>query len=183
MPWLRPGPPPHVTGLAMIGAKAGQRVLMLGAADAGLAAAVAGVTGLNGCTLVVDPAPGAQEAIERAAAAAGTLVEFEHSPLSPPSSSTGVFDIVVLSQTLGRSDQPPHDQIADARRAIREGGRIVVIERGKTRGIFAAFRGAEKTTLTGETIRDLLTGAGFSAARVLAQVGGFIYMEASKRRG
>ena len=182
MPWLRPGPSPHATGLAMIGARPGQQLLMVGAADPGLSAAIAGVTGLNGRTLVVDPAPGAQGAIERAAADAGTLVEFEP---RPPAASPGQveFDIVVLSQTLGLSGQSPATQMAEASRALREGGRIIVIQRGKPGGILAAFRGEGTTALTGETIRDLLTSAGFRAARVLAHVAGMIYVEASKRSG
>jgi hypothetical protein len=68
MKWLRPGPPPFQTDLAMIGAKSGQHVLVLGAGEGGLAAALAGVTGLNGRTLAIDPDAGASAAIERAGA-------------------------------------------------------------------------------------------------------------------
>src|SRR5580765_1725101 len=116
MKWLRPGPPPHQTALAMIGAKAGQHVLIVGAADSGLAAAVAGVTGLNGRTLVIDPLPDAQRSIEAAAADAGTLVDFEQRSLSNLSAEPGAFDLVVLSQSLSLSDQDPVNIISEALR-------------------------------------------------------------------
>ena len=45
----------HATALAMVGAKAGQSVVVLGA-DGPLAAAIGLVTGLNGRTVVVDGA-------------------------------------------------------------------------------------------------------------------------------
>ena len=183
MPWLRPGLPPHVTGLAMIGSKPAQQVLIVGAADPGLAAAVGTVTGLNGRTVVVDPASGAEQAVQKAAADAGTLVEFEQGPLAPLSAATDAFDIVVLCRTLGRPEAPPTIQIAEAKRVIRSGGRVVVIQRGKPGGMFGGFRANAPGALTGDAIRDLLDGAGLAAARVLADVGGVIYIEGSKRRG
>jgi hypothetical protein len=45
---LRAGPSPYHTAVAMVGARAGDRVLMIGADDADLAAHVALVTGLSG---------------------------------------------------------------------------------------------------------------------------------------
>ena len=46
---------PYQTSLAMIGAKAGSTVIVVGASEPALAAEVALVTGLNGRTLAVVP--------------------------------------------------------------------------------------------------------------------------------
>ncbi len=180
MKWLRPGPPPHQTALAMIGAKAGQQVLMVGAADSRLAAAVAGITGLNGRTVVVDPSPDAQRSVDTAAADAGTLVEFEQRSFSAISADAGVFDIVVLSQSLSMPGENPVTIVSEAVRVVRPGGRIVAIEGASTAGLFSALR-RPRAALTGDAMRDLLASAGLRATRVLAEVDGVTYVEGSKR--
>src|SRR5687767_4696563 len=53
---FRKGASPHQTAIAMIGAKSGSRVLVVGAGDAAVAGEVALVAGLNGHVLVVDRA-------------------------------------------------------------------------------------------------------------------------------
>jgi ubiquinone/menaquinone biosynthesis C-methylase UbiE len=182
MKWLRPGPPPHQTALAMIGAKAGQHVLIVGAADSGLAAAVAGVTGLNGRTLVIDPLPDAQRSIETAAADAGTLVDFEQRSLSNLPAEPGAFDLVVLSQSLSLSDQDPVNIISEALRVVRAGGRIVAIEGAGTTGLLSAWRRRPRSSLAGDAIRDMFATAGLRATRVLAEAEGVTYVEGSKKR-
>ena len=74
--WFRQGPSPHQTALAMIGAKAGHHVVIAGADDPDLAAALALVTGLNGQTLVVDERSDAEALVNAAAAKAGALMDF-----------------------------------------------------------------------------------------------------------
>src|SRR5262245_41455899 len=59
LPWLFRRPATsfdtsHQTELAMVGARAGERVIVLGARDPGLAAALARVTGADGELIVVD---------------------------------------------------------------------------------------------------------------------------------
>jgi ubiquinone/menaquinone biosynthesis C-methylase UbiE len=167
--------------LAMIGVKAGQQVLIVGAADSRLAAAVAGVTGLNGRTRVIDPSPDARRSVETAAADAGTLIEFEQQSFSNTSAETGAFDIVVLSQSLNVAGESPVDVIGEAVRAARAGGRIVALEGASTTGIFSALRRRPRSALTGDAIRDLLAAAGLRATRVLAEAEGVIYVEGSKK--
>jgi ubiquinone/menaquinone biosynthesis C-methylase UbiE len=175
------GLPIHHTALAMIGAKPGSQVLVVGAADSRLAAAVAAVTGLNGRTLVVDPSPDAQRSVETAAADAGTLVEFEQRSFSSTAAESGAFDIVVLSKSLGVSGEHPADVVSEALRVVRTGGRIVAIEGESTAGLFSALRRRPPSALTGDAIRDLLMAAGLRAARVLAETEGVTYVEGSKR--
>ncbi len=182
MKWLNPNPRPHQTALAMIGAKPAQQVLMLGAGDGRLAAAVAGITGLNGRTLVIDPAAGARASIERAAADAGVLVEFEEAPLSELPSETGTFDLVVAHQVLRRESIEPARTIAEAARVIRPGGRVIVIEGEKPSGWRARLQPAHPPAGQADATRDALSAAGLRAARILAESEGVTYLEASKPR-
>lgn len=175
MRWFRPGPPPHQTALAMIGAKPGQQVAILGAGDGSLAAAVAGITGLNGRTVVTDPAPDAEARIAAAAAKAGTLVDFVPSGLAPG------FDVVVVQRFLSPPNVPAQ-VLQAAAGLVRPGGRVVVIEGGMTAGWLGLGRRAIAPAIAGETIRDLLSAAGLRAARVLAHSEGTTYVEASKAR-
>jgi hypothetical protein len=179
MKWLRPGPSPYQTALAMIGAKTGQQVLFLGAADGRLAAEVARVTGLNGRTLVVDRDPGAARTVESAAGNAGALVEFQ---TTPPTASTTGFDIVVVHQSLNAAGAKPDQLVADATHLLREGGRIVVIEGAPAPGVFGKLRRPATPTVSADQIRALLAAAGLRAARVLAESDGVAYVEGSKPR-
>ena len=175
MAWLRPGPPPHRTALAMIGARAGQRVLVVGAGDGTLAAAVALVTGLNGQTFVTDQSPGARVRVEAAASAAGALVEFVTAADGLPV-DRGTFDVVVVQLEPGGSTD-----LADCAPALRDGGRIVVIERAPAAGLLVALRRQTRPASNGVAIRDALTALGLRAARVLAEADGAVFVEAIRR--
>src|SRR5204863_2417893 len=164
---LRPGPSPPQTGLARIGVKSGQQVLVIGAADGGLAAAVAEVTGLNGRTLVIDPSPAAAEAIRAAAAEAGALVDFEPTAIAD-FQSAATFDIAVINRTLAPPNVPA-DVLRQAAAALRPGGRIIVVEGGQTAGWMGLGRRPIPAALSGAAIRDLLISTGLRAARVLAE--------------
>jgi ubiquinone/menaquinone biosynthesis C-methylase UbiE len=178
--WLREGPSPYKTALAMIGPKPGQQVVVLGTGDGGLAAAIALVTGLNGRTLVVDPAPDARKQLDTAAAKAGALVDFDGAPLAMLPLDSDHFDIAVLQHALGN----PADSavLSEAARVVREGGRLLVIEDAPRPGLLG-FLGRGKTPRAdGGTVRDLLLTVGLRAARVLAESDGVMYVEAVKPR-
>ena len=179
MKWLREGPGPYQTPLAMIGAKAGQQVLVLGADNGGLVAAIALVTGLNGRTLVIDPSADAAGRVETAAAKAGALVESDQAPLVMLPLDTGSFDIAVVQRAL-RSVVDPSSILSEAARAVREGGRVLVIEDAQRPGLFGLLRRPESPAIQGETVRDLLVMIGMRAARVLAETDGVVYVEAVK---
>jgi ubiquinone/menaquinone biosynthesis C-methylase UbiE len=182
MKWLRPGPSPHQTALAMIGAKAGQQVLFIGAGDGRLPAEVARVTGLNGRTLVIDSETAAQDVVETAAADAGTLVEFQRSALSMVPADPGTFDIAVIHQSLGAAHAHRDRIVADAARVLRDGGRVVVIEGVSVSGILGKLRRPAASAMPSGEIQQLLTTAGLRAARTLAETDGVTYVEASKPR-
>jgi ubiquinone/menaquinone biosynthesis C-methylase UbiE len=183
MSMFRSGPPVQPTSVAMIGARSGDRVLVVGAGDGQLAADTALSTGLNGTVQVVDRDPAANARGEAAAARAGALVEFiefaDDTSATLPSPD-GSFDIVVINHAYERAAPDDRTRIlGDALRVVRGGGRVIVVEAGAKRGW---FRATADTASRGEPIRDALTAAGWRAARVLADVDGVVYVEAMKGR-
>jgi ubiquinone/menaquinone biosynthesis C-methylase UbiE len=180
--WLKSDPRPNQTALAMIGAKPGQQILVLGARDGQLAAAIAGVTGLNGRTIVVDPSTESQARVDGAAAEAGVLVEFTQEPFLPLSSAPDLFDVVVLHQNLGEPGINRAALVNEAARVVRPGGRVIVIEGEAVSGFRALFQRPPQRALTGAAARDLLTAAGLRASRVLSETDGVTYVEAARPR-
>lgn len=182
MRWLSPNPRPYQTALAMIGAKPAQQILILGASDGQIAAAVAAVTGLNGRTLVIDSAAEARGAVERAAANAGALVEFDQAPWSNLPAEPGTFDIVVVQQQMRDAGAASAALLTQAVRALRPGGRVVVIEGVKASGWRERLRSSRDTAVPTEALCQLLSASGLRAARILAQTEGVTYLEGSKPR-
>jgi ArsR family transcriptional regulator len=182
MSWLSPNPRPFQTALAMVGAKPGLQVLVLGAGDGKVAAAIAQVTGLNGRTLVIDPSGDAQAAVERAAAEAGALVEFQQAAPDRLPDDLGGFDIVVLHQRLSVAGNDPAPVIAEAVRVLRPGGRVVVIEGAMQTGWRDRLKAPRQAKIQGDVIERLLTTAGLRASRLLAETDGVTYAEGAKPR-
>jgi len=85
----------QATALAMVGAKPGQSVVVLGA-DGPLAAAIGLVTGLNGRTVVVDGAEGAAARVQAAADNAGALLEFVSAAPAATTLDAAAFDVAVI---------------------------------------------------------------------------------------
>ncbi len=177
--WFRKGLPPYQAAIAMVGVKSGDQVVVVGAADAELAAQIAVVTGLNGQTLVVDRAD-AQPRVEAAARRAGALVEFEAASAAalpvPPDST----DVLVIAVGLG-SLAVEERQLAmqEAMRVLKPGGRTIVVEGGKAARAAAASGTA---AVDADAILALLAGVGGKAVRTLATVDGLTYYEARKAR-
>jgi ubiquinone/menaquinone biosynthesis C-methylase UbiE len=178
--WFRKGLPPYQAALAMIGAKAGDNVIVAGAADPRLIAELALVTGLNGETTVVDDSPEAEQRVTAAAAEAGALVEFVR---APPASSTlepASRDIAVLMAGLRATDEHGRGALVDeALRVLRAGGRTIVVEGTRRTGPLAALR-TGPAKLSGEEVLRLLDRPDTRAWRHLGDADGVSYYEARK---
>jgi ubiquinone/menaquinone biosynthesis C-methylase UbiE len=169
------------TGLAMIGARTGDRVIFLGApgpADATLAAEVAAATGLSGRTLVVDVGPEPRARVEAAGAKAGALVEFEWAPVTMLPLEGGAFDIAVVCRQL--SGLEGHNRVACCQEALRmlaPKGRVVVVEGQRRPGLFGLLP-SKVPGLPAADVTDALKTAGARAVRTLADIDGVAYYEA-----
>ena len=138
------------------------------------------MTGLNGRVLVGDRHPAAQAEIETAAANAGALIEFAAGASTGVPAGPGAFDIVVLHHELGTL--PAGDAglaVAEARRLLRAGGRLIVMERTASPGWLARLQGATSPppALAPRPVIDLLQADGFLTVRLLADSLGIAYVE------
>ena len=164
----------------MIGAKPGSHVLVIGAANAALAAEVALVTGLNGRTVVIERAAGSQAAIESAAARAGALIDFEDAPATMLPLDTDTFDIVIIRRSLADADRS--QIVSESIRVVRPGGRVVVINTAIRAGFFGAIRSASKAAVDPQLVIDALRAAGLKAVRLLGQTDDVAFIEGTKPR-
>jgi len=168
----------------MAGIKLGNRVLAVGMRDPGLIAAIAVKAGLTGraCAYDSDPARvrSAAAAIERE----GALAEAVHAPWGALPYEAGSFDVAVARDVL--MTLTPDDRagcLAEVRRVLRHGGRILVIETARRRGLGALMG---RTAVNAEYVSSggalaALQAAGFAGARILAERDGVLYAEAAQR--
>jgi SAM-dependent methyltransferase len=165
----------------MVGVRLGERVLQAGVGNPRLFAKLAGKAGLSGRACAVVDSPAAVAPMEEAAASEGVLVEVivaegEGWPLED-----GAFDVgVVDGNALLRGDEHERQgRLAEVRRAVRTGGRVLVV-RSVAPGLVArlgfgpshAGPSAEASTLL-----HALEGAGFRPARLLAEREGMTFVE------
>jgi ubiquinone/menaquinone biosynthesis C-methylase UbiE len=180
MRWFRSTPPGDPLAVAMTGVKLGDRLLVLGCADVTVIAQLALKPGLTGRTCIVDEHA---DAVTRAAAAAqqeGGLVEPETAPLTMLPYDEGAFDLVVFNHALGKlpeSRRPVH--LGEARRVLRQGGRVIAIERAARGGLGALLGGG--AVVPASEIERAFTGSGFRAVRTLAEREGLAFIEGAKR--
>ncbi|MCC7007242.1 MAG: methyltransferase domain-containing protein [Acidobacteria bacterium] len=175
--WLKKGLSPHHTALAMVGAKAGDLVAIVGAHDAPLAAEIARVTALTGQTIVCDSEDGAAERVDAAAADAGALVEFAPAPPTALPFDAASRDIVVVLSPLAELDEASQSAIvAEAVRVLRPGGRIVIVDGERKGGLLGGFRRG-RPRLPSDAALRLLDRAGTRARRQLADVDGVAFYE------
>jgi len=178
--WFRKGPSPHRTALAMIGAKAGDHVVIAGAHDPELAAAVARITGLNGQTTVFDDRAGAQQRIEAAARDAGALIDFEPAAAHSLPLDAAARDIVVLVTRLEPMDDARRLAcVQEAIRVLRPGGRVIIVDGARRAGLSRVLPD-HGSRLQSEDALALLERAGAKAKRQLADVDGVAFYEGRK---
>jgi SAM-dependent methyltransferase len=178
--WFRRSLSPQQTALAMIGARSADRIVVAGQPEPALAAELAGVTGLNGCTLVASASPEARDAIESAARRAGSLVEFDDTESTRLPGDPDSADVVVLALKLEGAHPADDALFRDAFRILRPGGRLIVIDGVRASGPLG--RGHAATAAEGEVVARLVA-AGGRAARRLARAEGVAYYEAQRPRG
>jgi SAM-dependent methyltransferase len=165
--------------LAMVGAKAGDRVLVVGARHPDVAAELARVTGLNGQTVVVGTESD-RAVMEAAAADAGALIDFQPQEAGAIARHDNPFDVVVAMRPLaGLSDADRTRFITDVFAAVRPGGRVIVIDGGSSPGLLWRV---PTQAVDSPMVLKLLTAAGGLAVRTLGTINHLTYHEARKNR-
>lgn len=163
----------------MIGPRAADSVLFVGANRPAFAAEVGAVTRLNGRTVVIGE-KALEPAVDRAAELAGALVEFTDGPLDTLPFATGTFHLVVSADLAEWPVDVRSPRLAEAVRVLQPGGRLILIVGGPGEGMLGKF--SARPTLPPNDVMNLLTRTGLVATRKLADANGIAYYEGRKSR-
>jgi SAM-dependent methyltransferase len=172
--------------VTMAAVRLGDRFLSVGVRDPALVAILSAKAGLTGTACAVDAD---ETAVAKAAAAIerdGALADVRRAPWGIWPYSDGSFDVALIRNLL--HTLPPGDRLRtlwEVVRVLRPGGRAIVIEPAP-RGGFGAM--LSRQTMDAEYVAAggpvrALKDAGFAAVRLLAEVGGTVYVEGIKKAG
>ena len=177
--WFKHGSPGPTAALAMIGPKAADTVVFVGARHPSLAAETGTVTRLNGRTVVVGRGADAAAAVERAAEQAGALLEFIDAPADALPFDAASCRIVVLTDLADWPADQRTTRVHEAVRVLEPGGRVVVMM-GGAGGLLGRL--TPSPSVDADAVIGLLTRSGLVAARKLAEADRVTYYEARKAR-
>jgi ubiquinone/menaquinone biosynthesis C-methylase UbiE len=171
----------------MSGLRMGERLLQIGVDDATLLADMALKIGLSGSAsvAVADEADAAR--VRSGTESAGALIDLHVTSLESLPFGNDAFDVVVVHGMNGllrslteRARAEP--VLREARRVLRHGGRIIVIEAGPKSGlagIISPYRPDVRYEAAGGTLGALRV-AGFKPARALWEREGYRFSEGLK---
>jgi ubiquinone/menaquinone biosynthesis C-methylase UbiE len=181
MRWLRK-PVGDPLAVSMSGIKLGDRLLVLGASDTSLVAALASKAGLTGRACLVDESDDLRSRAAVAIEREGVLLESFCAPLASLPFDAESFDVVLFRNVL-RAAEPASQQaaLAEAKRVVRPGGRCIVIDDAPRSGIGALVGGDRKAPRYPDGgAAALVTAAGFRGVRTLAEREGLVFVEGVK---
>jgi SAM-dependent methyltransferase len=173
--------------IRMSGLRMGERLLQIGVDDPTLVGEMAGKTGLSGSASVAVTDEAAAARVRAGAAGAGALVDLHVTSLGALPFATDAFDVVVVHAVnewlRSLSEQGRAEPVLrEARRVLRHGGRIIVIEPGPRSGlsgIVKPYRPDPRFEAAGGAV-GALQAAGFRTARVLWEREGYRFTEGLK---
>lgn len=173
--------------VTMSGARLGERVLQVGLDDPAIAASIAAKTGITGqASLVVSDETAAASAREAVADAGGLGDVHVVAALHPLPFADDTYDLVVLHSARGLLASLSRDGrerlLAECRRVLRTGGRLLALEAGTQTGLRSLFGGTKRDAgfeAAGGTAAALET-AGFRTVRALGDRQGYRFIEGLK---
>ena len=163
--------------VSMTGVRMGERFLLVGCDDPVLLAGLGAKVGLSGvaASVVFDE----HQAVRARGAATreGFLIEQKFWREGPTGFDDGAFDLAVIDDTRGsfaaRDAAVRGAMLAEARRVLRHGGRVEVVEGLGSSGPFAK---ATARPVGYDAVKEL-EAAGYRPVRVLAEVPNFRFVE------
>ena len=165
--------------VVMSGVRPGERVLQVGIDDPAIAGAIAGKPGLNGRSAFLVADDGGASLARKVAEDALTLADVETAPLVRVPFDDAAFDVVVLHTRTGAAGALDADALLtllrDAYRALRPGGRVVVMGWGTPVGLKAMLRPSMPRAAA--PVEEVLQRAGYRPVRVLADREGYLFTE------
>ncbi|HJR59106.1 MAG TPA: methyltransferase domain-containing protein [Vicinamibacterales bacterium] len=177
---LRKTAPREPLIVAMTAIRMADRLLVIGCANPKLVAQLAIRPGLSGRACAVDEAA---DRTARAAAAAereGALLEVETGPVTSLPFGADSFDVVVVSHLLPELTADRRvAALHETARVLRSGGRCVVVQAGRRRGLGTLLGGAPP--MAAAEIESAMQSAGFRAVRTIADRGGLAFVEGARR--
>jgi ubiquinone/menaquinone biosynthesis C-methylase UbiE len=169
--------------VTMAGVKLGDRLLVVGAADPALIAALAGKAGLTGRACVVDASPSATASAAAAVERHGALIESFTSAWTMMPFDAAAFDVVIIRNVWKEVDDDARLRSAtEVHRVLRPGGRSVVIDDIDRAGFNVLVRGSKSDSPYQRSggATHLLEAAGFRGVRTLAAREGQQFVEGIK---
>jgi len=164
--------------IAMSGVRMGERLLQIGIDTPAVTGLLAAKPGLSGeSSIVVADEPTAARA-RRAVADTSANVDIRVQALSSLPFADASFDLIVINDRGGETLTAPAATVllADCRRVLRSGGRLVVIGKGSASGL-AALLHSRKEPTGPEASEQALQRAGFRAVRMLGDRDGYRFVE------
>jgi SAM-dependent methyltransferase len=173
--------------VTMSGVKQGERALQVGVDDPAIAASIAAKTGMTGEASLVVADESAAATVRAAVADAGGLGDVVIVPsLHPLPFADDAYDVVVVHTARGLLASLPRDArerlLAECRRVLRNGGRLIALEAGTQTGLRGLFGGAKPDPgyeAAGGTTATL-EAAGFRRVRLLGDRQGYRFIEGLK---
>lgn len=154
--------------VSMTGVRMGERFLLIGCHDAALLSGLAAKVGLSGTAAVAAFDSAQQARAEKVGARVGALIEAKPIDGHDLPFESDAFDMVVVDDTNAAfsalADGTRAALLRDARRTLRNGGRVEIVE------------GPAKRAEGYDALRDA-AAAGFKPVRLLAERDGFRFLE------
>jgi SAM-dependent methyltransferase len=170
--------------VAMTGVRMGEKYLQVFCSDATLTRGLATKTGLSGGAALAAPDDAQAARARKAADKAGVLIDVKVGPSATLDWPGDLFDMVVVDNTGGdfssQTSEARRSGLVDARRVLRPGGRIEVIERLPGGGLFGGVPEPPRDYTHSGGAEGALQASGFKPVRTLAERDGFRFVEGLK---
>ena len=172
--------------ITMSGVRMGERLLQIGIDDAATVGLLAKKIGLSGANALAAADDAEAQRARGAADAAGVFVDVHVTGYGRLPFEDASFDVAIVHATRGRLAAASPEQrvglLQEARRVLRPGGRVVVIEAAPRGGLGALLRRHQVNEHYARAggARGALEAEAFRPVRILGEADGYRFTEGLK---